>query len=532
MCVSASSCTSAFSPSGSGKRPRIRARAADALGTIGGTAVVEAVLDLIQDEDPFIRRSAVEILNTTSDERAFDALTHAVADTDWWVRERAIDALAQLGDTRAISVLIPLLNTDVETSRVAIRAVGTIGEPSSVLPLLDCLYSTDHGVVKETLQVLSTLTSKPHAADVQQHIFDLTQHTDASVRELAKSTLNALKQRLGDRIGTLSSTMSSSLRRPPTTSHVGTVNPSSILDINPAQDQVMVRLGESGEASLSLLDFGALEPGMVLKDRYRIIRHVGKGAFGSALLVEDTAVHEEIVLKFLHAHLAETEQAIKRFIRELRYARRITHENVIRIFDFLTFGESNAISMEYFESHALSAYLQSKVKIAPRTSLKLIRSICNGMAVAHRAEVIHRDLKPANILVNQEGLLKIVDFGLAAAADHEDSRVTRSGAMVGTPAYMSPEQIRGDELDIRTDIYSLGVIMYEMFTGRQPYSGKDTVSVIYQHIQGELTPPRQLNPNISPEIEALIVKAMAAETKNRYQSMDEMRIVLDQLERL
>ncbi len=269
---------------------------------------------------------------------------------------------------------------------------------------------------------------------------------------------------------------------------------------------------------------------MILQDRYRVVRRVGKGAFGTALLVEDTAVNETIVLKFLHAQLAVTDQTVKRFIRELRYSRKITHENVIRIYDFLTFGSSYAISMEYFESHALSAYLQSNTRIPPRSALKIVQSICNGMRAAHQAEVIHRDLKPANILVNPEGLLKIVDFGLAAAVSQNDSRLTRSGAMVGTPAYMSPEQIRGEDIDARTDIYSLGVTMYELFTGRPPYLGKDTVTVIYQHIQGELTPPREVEPAITPAMEAIILQAMAVEPNKRYQGMDAVLGALDQVE--
>jgi serine/threonine-protein kinase len=152
------------------------------------------------------------------------------------------------------------------------------------------------------------------------------------------------------------------------------------------------------------------------------------------------------------------------------------------------------------------------------------------MHAAHQVHVIHRDLKPGNILVNREGLLKVVDFGLASAAIDGDSRVTKTGAMVGTPAYMSPEQIRGEELNVRTDIYGLGVIMYEMFTGRLPYIGKDTVSVIYQHVQGKAIPPKELNPNISPEMEAIIVKAMAVDPSNRFESMLELRETLARIE--
>ena len=510
----------------------VRVRAADALGTIGGPAVVEAVLDLMQDEDPFIRRSAVEILNTTSDERTFDALVNAVAnDPDWWVRERAIDALAQLGDARAVPVLLPLLSQDAEVARVAIRALATIGDPSAIYPLISLLQSSDRGVIKEALQALSALTQEGQAADVQQSIAEVKQRGDASVSDLAKATLKALVQRLGDRVGTLTSVASSGVSQSQIVQSVDEASLAHFAAMGGAPQEVPSVMGGT-DPNASLLDMTALEPGMMLKHRYRVLRHVGKGAFGSAVLVEDTAVRENIVLKFLHPHLAATEQTVKRFVRELRYSRRITHENVIRIYDFLTFGQSYAISMEYFESHALAAYLQGEVRIAPRTSIKLLQSICSGMQAAHQAEVIHRDLKPANVLVNREGALKIVDFGLAAAADYEDSRVTRSGAMVGTPAYMSPEQIRGEELDARTDIYSLGIIMYEMFTGQQPYRGKDTVSVIYQHIQGNFAPPSQVNPEISPAIEAIILKAMSMEAKNRFQSMNAVREALNQVEGL
>jgi serine/threonine-protein kinase len=141
-------------------------------------------------------------------------------------------------------------------------------------------------------------------------------------------------------------------------------------------------------------------------------------------------------------------------------------------------------------------------------------------------QVVHRDLKPPNILLNNKGVLKIVDFGLAAAVNRDDSRVTKTGFMVGTPTYMSPEQIRGEDIDARTDIYSLGVIMYELFSGKPPYTGKDPVSIIYQHVQGKVVPPRNINPKITPELEAIILKAMAVAPQKRFQSMDVLREAL------
>jgi serine/threonine-protein kinase len=286
----------------------------------------------------------------------------------------------------------------------------------------------------------------------------------------------------------------------------------------------------TGTDAIPFIDVEALQPDDVLADRYRVIRHIGKGAFGLVLLVEDMMVREKIILKFLNPQLAVTEQMIKRFIHELRYARRITHENVIRIYDFLVIGKAYAISMEYFPSHPLSAYIKRGIHTKPRHCFKIIQDICNGMSVAHQVQVVHRDLKPPNILLNNKGVLKVVDFGLAAAVNHDDSRVTKTGFMVGTPTYMSPEQIRGEDIDARTDIYSLGIIMYELFTSKPPYTGKDPVSIIYQHVQGKAKPPREINPKITPELEAIILKAMALAPQKRFQSMDALRVALAGLE--
>jgi serine/threonine-protein kinase len=509
----------------------VRVRAADALGKIGGSLVVESVLQLIHDDDPFIRRTAVEILNTTKDEHSFDALVEALNDEDWWVRERAVDGLAQLGDSRAVPVLIPLLSKDVETIRLVIRALGKIGEQSALKPVMDMLYVNDRGIVKEALQALIPLTRQPQAAAVQKAVKEVGENANESLCEIAQATLKTLKQRWGDQIGGEQIAVSMAQSRADhsqiysSREHQIATTPTPSSSGQSVQKQL-----SSSEADVGFIDINNMGPGDVLQGRYKIIRSVGKGAFGAALLVQDSAVRENIVLKFLHPHLASTEQSLKRFVRELRYARRITHENVIRIYDFLTFGRSYAISMEYFESHSLSAYIQNGVRIAPRTAIKVIQAICSGMHAAHQVHVIHRDLKPGNILVNRDGLLKVVDFGLASVALDGDSRVTKTGAMVGTPAYMSPEQIRGEELNVRTDIYGLGVIMYELFTGRLPYIGKDTVSVIYQHVQGKAIPPREINPDISPAIEAIIVKAMAVDPSKRFESMLELRETLARVE--
>jgi serine/threonine-protein kinase len=161
-----------------------------------------------------------------------------------------------------------------------------------------------------------------------------------------------------------------------------------------------------------------------------------------------------------------------------------------------------------------------------RKALKFSRDIATGMAVAHQAGVIHRDLKPANVLVNDEGLLKIVDFGVAAAASSGDTQLTKTGYVIGSPKYMAPEQILGKKVDETADIYSVGVIMYEMTTGIPPYSRGDHMSVMYQHVQGRARPPVEVNPDLPQELSDLVMKTMALDKGKRFQTMEELKLAL------
>jgi len=218
---------------------------------------------------------------------------------------------------------------------------------------------------------------------------------------------------------------------------------------------------------------------------------------------------------------------MKRFVHELRYSRKITHRNVIRIYDFLHLQGSYAISMEYFPSHTLSGEIPDNKPMPLDKLLRYSRDMATGMTVAHQAGVIHRDLKPANVLVNEEGLLKIVDFGVAAAASSGDTQLTKTGYVIGSPKYMAPEQILGKKVDETADIYSVGVIMYEMATGVPPYSRGDHMSVMYQHVQGKAQQCQEINPEIPDDLAAIIAKAMSVDKSKRYQSMEELTEALD-----
>jgi serine/threonine-protein kinase len=258
--------------------------------------------------------------------------------------------------------------------------------------------------------------------------------------------------------------------------------------------------------------------GMMLAERYRVVREIGQGGFGTVVLVEDTMVSEQLILKFLNPQMAADTHMIKRFVRELRYARRVTHENVIRIHDFLRIAKAYAISMEYFPSHSLSVEMPRHTPMHPQRALRILWYICRGMHAAHQVKIIHRDMKPPNVLISDAGVVKIVDFGLAAAVSDTATRLTRTGALLGTPLYMAPEQVQNRKIDVRTDIYSLGIMMYEMFTGRPPYCGQS-------HDHPLPAPRRKATRRVvecgpGPELEAIVLKAMAVDPAQPFQSME------------
>jgi serine/threonine-protein kinase len=273
-------------------------------------------------------------------------------------------------------------------------------------------------------------------------------------------------------------------------------------------------------------DLAALQNGDMIEGRYKFIQKIGKGAFGTVVLVEDTVVEERLILKFLNANVSSDEEMLKRFVHELRYSRRITHKNVIRIYDFLYIGGGYAISMEYFPSHTLGTEIANEKPMRPTKAVGYAADICIGMSVAHQQGIIHRDLKPANILINDAGLLKIVDFGVAAAAKSGDTQLTKTGYVIGSPKYMAPEQILGKKVDERADIYSLGVIMYEMLAGTPPYSRGDHMSVMYQHVQGKAQPLHDANTAIPRELSEVVSKTMQVDKAKRFASMEELRSAL------
>jgi serine/threonine-protein kinase len=508
----------------------VRSRAGDALAEIGGPKVVQAVVALIQDEDEEIRRTAIEILNATKDDSAVDHLIKATSDTDWWVRERSVDALSKIGSPKALPRLLEMLGQDAKTDTVVIRALSKIGNQSHIARLLPMLNRGEREVQVEAIKAISALADESHADTVRSVLRKVKQSEEPTIINSADKALKALEARFSE------SVLAENKRAEKIGEHTKTLlldneDLEKLLSAQPRISPDATRGATSAAAATSapILDISKLNPGDIIDGRYKYIEKIGKGAFGTVLLMHDEVVDEQLILKFLNPNVSSDEEMMKRFVHELRYSRKITHRNVIRIYDFLHLQGCYAISMEYFPSHTLTGEMPNNKPMTMRKALKYSRDMATGMSIAHQAGVIHRDLKPANILVNEDGLLKIVDFGVAAAASSGDTQLTKTGYVIGSPKYMAPEQILGKKVDETADVYSIGVIMYEMTTGVPPYSRGDHMSVMYQHVQGKAKLCQEINPEIPDDYAVIIAKAMSVDKTKRFQSMDELTEALDAL---
>ena len=518
----------------------VRSRAGDALAEIGGPKVVESIVALIGDKDKEIRRTAIEILNATKDEAAIDHLIKATSDTDWWVRERAVDALSKIGGPKALPTLEAMLGKNPKTDVVVVRALAKIGNYDHVKQIAPMLKRPERDLQIEAIKALSSLADQSHADTIRGVLTKIKQSEDATIINIADGALKDLNARFSKTVLAENARAEKMVQNTMTllvdneeleillaeakeASKVAGLDTSTEID---ALDDAPAPAPSAPMAS-TVLDITKLKPGDIVEGRYKYIEKIGKGAFGTVLLMEDQVVDEQLILKFLNPNVSSDEEMMKRFVHELRYSRKITHRNVIRIYDFLHLQGAYAISMEYFPSHTLSGEIPEGGAMAIKKCLKYSRDIATGMAVAHQAGVIHRDLKPANVLVNTDGLLKIVDFGVAAAASSGDTQLTKTGYVIGSPKYMAPEQILGKKVDETADIYSIGVLMYEMSTGVPPYSRGDHMSVMYQHVQGKAKAAQEINSKIPDSLAAVISKAMSVDKSKRHQSMGQLTDALD-----
>jgi len=393
----------------------VRSRAADALGKIGGPKVIDAVLQLVRDKDDDIRRAAIEILNQTKDERAVESLIQATRDTDWWVSERAVDALAEIGSKRAVPRLMEMLHTPAngKATPIVVRALGKLGDGKLVDLLLPLIARPEREIRIEAIQALARVADENRAGQVRIELQAQAASPDQTISRMASAAMTELDNRIAGITslasgGTSAAAATAAGVRPPQPT------PAEAAKTLLISDQALAQAVKQAQVA-SALDINTLKPGDIIEGRYKYIDRIGRGAFGTVLLMEDTVVDERLILKFLNPNVSQDEEVMKRFVHELRYSRKITHKNVIRIYDFLYIQGSYAISMEYFPSHTLGGEVVNEKPVELKRAMQFGIDICPGMTVAHQLGIVHRDLKPANVLINQEGLLKIVDFGVAAA---------------------------------------------------------------------------------------------------------------------
>ncbi len=260
-------------------------------------------------------------------------------------------------------------------------------------------------------------------------------------------------------------------------------------------------------------------------ERYDLTAHLARGGMADVFRATDKMLNREVAVKILHQRYAETDSFVARFRNEAQAAANLTHPNIVSIYDWGHEDGTYYIVMELVKGRSLHQLVKSEGRILPRRAVEIAAEIAAALEVAHRNRVIHRDIKPGNVLLSEEGLVKVTDFGVARAWD-DSQDLTRTGAVIGTATYFSPEQARGDLADERSDIYSLGVVLYEMLVGRPPFSGETPVSVAYQHVTAEVPSPGALNTDVPLELEAIVMKCLSKDPARRYESAAEIRLDL------
>jgi tetratricopeptide (TPR) repeat protein/predicted Ser/Thr protein kinase len=264
----------------------------------------------------------------------------------------------------------------------------------------------------------------------------------------------------------------------------------------------------------------ALQPGTVLGNRYEIISMLGQGGMGAVYKATDREVERAVALKVIRPELAIHPEILQRFKQELILARQVTHRNVIRIFDLGDADGIKFITMEFIEGQDLRSLVTEKGKLTPEETVRIFEQVCLALEAAHGEGVVHRDLKPQNIMIDKQGKVAVMDFGIARSM--EVGGMTQTGMLVGTPEYMSPEQVMGEHVDVRSDLFTMGVILYELLTGSMPYKADTVQAAMFKRTRERPKPPIEIDPTVPPFLSAVAAKCLEMDPAVRYQTAREI----------
>lgn len=266
--------------------------------------------------------------------------------------------------------------------------------------------------------------------------------------------------------------------------------------------------------------------GQVIGGRYRLTKLLGEGGMGAVYKAEHINITKEVAVKLLHPEISQNPEAVTRFKQEAQSASSIGHPNIIGIDDFFTMEDGRVcLIMEFLKGAPLNDVMLQPAGLTPMQTIEIMLQVCDGLHAAHQKGIIHRDMKPENVFladVHGNRVVKILDFGIAKVTGNEDNNLTKTGTVFGTPHYMSPEQALGHKVDVRADVYSVGVMLFEIYTGQVPYQAESFMGVLSQHITSPVPAPSSISPNrpVPPMMEEIILTAMAKEVDKRFSSME------------
>ena len=499
-----------------------REQAVKSLLNEGSDSMFEAASSLINHESEFVRNAA-ELLSASQVHATVDLedMAESVLSENWQVRDRAIEAVGNSKNRAALTLLGRVIKERPESSIAVLKAVANLGFSKGLEIASACLRMSEAAIQREALNTIKAIVNQQHADKVRTGIVSQVSSMQATVRDTAKEVISDITQKF---------------KLPNLNLDEDNLFETRLLKIEENRERGVPDAPIEATQAIDLEkteivkhhNIEEIKKGDLWMGRYKVVEEVGRGAMGRVMLVDDETVGEQLILKYMHPELTSDGKARERFLRELKYSRKISHPNVIRIHDFLMHEGIAAISMEFFESYGLDYLLKHDLLGSHNDILKILYQVCAGMWEAHQQNVIHRDLKPSNILVNKDGLAKVVDFGIASVNSDNEATLTKTGMIIGTPAYLSPERAKGLEADHRSDIYALGIIAYALFNGALPYKG-EPMSLLFQHIEGKATPLHRQDKGVKVGVSMMVEKMMAVDIEKRYQSMKDVRDTIKEL---